>query len=118
MRPLVSGNLKSATCPASISTSSVVNEGGTLTAPGDAQDVHTDEEEGSLWAEIPFNGRKHARNEDVVDDTDDVVGVSSEDDGLGTETSGGDLSDEAVADGSYGELVEEGEDDEERSRSP
>ena len=71
-----------------------------------------------LWAKIPFDRREHARNEDVVDDTDDVVGVSSEDDGLGTETSGGDLSDEAVADGSYGELVEEGEDDEERSRSP
>ena len=59
----------------------------------------------SLGTPVPFDRTQHTGDEYVVDDTDDVVSVPSENDSLCSETSGSDFGDQAVANRSDGELV-------------
>lgn len=77
---------------------SVLGLGEAEEGPDDAEEAGTSPEESRLRSPVPLGGVEHAGREDVGDDTANVVGVTGEHDGLGTETSRGDLGNETVAD--------------------
>jgi hypothetical protein len=70
-----------------------------------------------LGTKVPFGRVQHVRVEDTDNDTTDVVQVSSEDDSLGPQSSRSDLSDERVTNGTNGNVVDEGEEDEETTNT-
>lgn len=53
----------------------------------------------SLSLGIPCSGRHEVRLQDTTNDVRDIVRAAAQDDSLGTETSGADLSDDGVDDG-------------------
>ena len=65
-----------------------------------------------LGTKVPFGRVQHVWVEDTDNNTTDVVQVSGEDDSLGPQSSGSDLGDERVADGTDGDVVDEGEENE------
>jgi hypothetical protein len=87
-------------------------------SPDSTEEASSGPEETSLGTPVPSRRVQHARSDDVGHDSDNVVCVSGEDDSLGSETGGGQLSDERVADGSDGRIVGEGVDEKKRSDGP
>lgn len=65
----------------------------------DAAETNTGPEERGQLLPVPCGGVDHVRGQDTADDSDDVVGVSTEGDGLDQELSRGDFTDDGVADG-------------------
>jgi len=73
--------------------------------PGDTEGVEAEPEEARFGTPVPSGGVEHVRCDDAVNDTENVVNVSGEHDGLGAETGGGQFSDEGVADWSDGHII-------------
>lgn len=59
---------------------------------------------------VPFTGVQHIRCENRADDTDDVIEVTAENDGLDLQATCRQFGNKRVADCADGELVEEGPD--------
>lgn len=76
----------------------------------DAQEATASPEESGVVAPCPSAGVEHVRSQNTAHNADDVVKVTSEDDGLDLEAASGDLGDEGVADGTDGQLVTQGPD--------
>jgi hypothetical protein len=87
-------------------------------SPDSTEEAGSSPEETGLGTPVPSRRVQHARSNDIGHDSDNVVCVSGEDDGLGSETGGGQLGDEGVADRSDGRIVGEGVDEKERSDGP
>jgi len=66
-----------------------------------------------LGSKVPCGRVQHVWVKNTDDDTTNVVQVSGKDDSLGPQSSGSDLGDERVADGTNGDVVDEGEENEE-----
>lgn len=86
--------------------------------PDGAESAGTSPEEGSLRTPVPSSRVKHEGSKDVGTDTGDVVDVTSKNDSLLTEASGGQLSDERIADWSDGGIVGESVNKKHRSDGP
>jgi len=86
--------------------------------PDDAEEVETEPEEAGLGTPAPCGRIQHVGGPDVVDDTDHVVCISGEHDGLGAEASRGQFSDEGVADGADSEIISERVYKQHRSNDP
>ena len=85
--------------------------------PDCSEDTGSEPNVTGLGSQVPGGTVEHVRVDDVDDETSDVVKVSGEDDSLGSETGGSNLSDERVTDGSDSEIVETGKEDEDGSSS-
>lgn len=79
-------------------------------AVDEAKRTRAGPEEPSLALPVQGVGVDEERSNDVVDDTSNVVKVSSKDDGFGTETGGGHFGDERVTNWANGNIINEGED--------
>jgi len=86
--------------------------------PDQTEDVGTRVEEGGFGTPVPGGGGQHSRRDRVTEDTRKVVDESSEDDRLGSKTTGTGLGDNGVADGPDGGHVDQGLDDEDRPDGP
>ena len=73
--------------------------------PDDAEGVEAEPEEAGLGTPVPSAGIEHVGCDDAVDNTEHVVDVSGEHDGLGAETGGGEFGDEGVADRSDSQII-------------
>jgi hypothetical protein len=73
--------------------------GNPIVGVDDAAETNTGPEERGQLLPVPGGGVDHVRSQDTADDSDDVVGVSSEGDRLDQELSRGDFTDDGVADG-------------------
>lgn len=90
----------------------------TEVGPDDTNGVGTSPEEAGLSAPVEGSWVHELWLDNTNDDTEDVVHVSGQDDSLDSETGRWHLSDQRVADGSDGNIVDEGEDKNESTRSP
>jgi hypothetical protein len=80
--------------------------------PNCSEDTGSEPDVTRLGSQVPSGTVEHVRVDDVDDQSTDVVQVSGENDGLGSETGRSDLGDERVTDGSDGEIVKSGKEDE------
>ncbi|KAI6767711.1 hypothetical protein HG530_005720 [Fusarium avenaceum] len=87
-------------------------------SPDGAKEAGSGPEEASLGTPVPSRGVQHAGGEDVGHYSDNVVCVSGQDDGLGSETGRAQLGDETVVDGADGRIVGEGVDQKKRANDP
>lgn len=91
--------------------------GETVVSPDDTHDTGDGPDESGFGTQVQLVRVQEVRVDDTDDQTSDVVQVSGEDDGLGTETGGSDLGDQGVTDGTDGQIVSTGEDDEQGADS-
>ena len=101
-----------------LSVRSSLGLGESEVGPDETEHTGTEPEVSRLGTPVPGGRVEHVRVEDADDDTTQVVEVSGEDDRLGSQSGGTDLTDERVADRTDGDVVDESEDDEESADSP
>jgi hypothetical protein len=65
--------------------------------PSQTENVGSGVEEGRLGTPVPLGSRKHSRGDRVAKDTGQVVDDTTDDDGLGSKTTGACLCDNGVA---------------------
>lgn len=101
-----------------LSVRSTLGLGKSEVSPDETAETSSGPKVTRLGTPVPSGRVEHVRVQDADNDTTDVVQVSGQDDGLGSESSGTNLSDERVADWTNGDIVDEGEDDQKSTDSP
>lgn len=86
--------------------------------PNPEEEASSSPEETGFWSPVPCVDTELLRNKSVVDDTSNVIEVTGQDNGLNLKTGGWNLSDQAVADWTYSQVVSECVDHEKRSNTP
>lgn len=86
--------------------------------PDQTQDVGSSVEQGRLGSPVPLGSGKHSRRDRVGENTGQVVDDTSDDDRLGSKTTGASLGHNSVTDGSDGGHVDQGLEDEQGSDGP